>query len=63
MAHHFEFRVTVEVTRESGLFAARDEIAEQLRDAIEGADPGYVSGVGANGDSEYTVDSWEVEDV
>jgi hypothetical protein len=62
MAHTFEFIVRVSVDRDSGKFASRDEIAEQLRDAIEGADPGSVSGVGADGDSEYSVGDWTVED-
>jgi hypothetical protein len=56
----FEFTVKVTVERESGKFASRDEIAEELRQAIEYADPGSVSGVGADGDSEYAVTEWEV---
>lgn len=62
MSHRFTFKVTVETNRESGKFATRDEQADNIRDAIEGADPGYLSGLGDDGDSEYTVDSWEVED-
>ena len=62
MSHKFSFKVSVETNRESGKFATRDEQADSLRDAIEGADPGYLSGLGDYGDSEYTVDLWEVED-
>lgn len=62
MSHRFTFKVTVETNRESGKFATRDEQADNIRDAIESADPGYLSGLGDYGDSEYTVDSWEVED-
>lgn len=62
MAHTFVFTVTVEVERDSGKFASRDDIAEQLRDELERADPGTVSGVGADGSSEYTVTRFEVED-
>lgn len=58
----FEFKVEVEVERVEGKFASKDEIAEQLRDDIERADPGSVSGVGADGSSEYEVTSWEVSD-
>jgi hypothetical protein len=56
----FTFTVEVEVERESGKFAARDEIEAELRDALEGSDPGEVSGVGADGDSVYTVADWSV---
>jgi len=54
------FTVEVEVERVQGKFASRDEISEQLLEAVEGADPGSVDGVGVDGDSEYEVTSWEV---
>jgi hypothetical protein len=63
MAHRFTLQVEVEVERESGLFASRDEIADELISALEGADPGDISGIGSNGDSAYSVTSWEVSDV
>lgn len=59
MAHTFRFVVTVEVERTTGQFATRDELADQLREAIEGADPGSLSG--DNG-GEYDVQSFEVEE-
>jgi hypothetical protein len=62
MAHRFTFTVTVEVDRESGKFAPRDEIADELIAWIENADEGGISGIGADGDSEYTVTSWDVEE-
>lgn len=62
MSHKFTFTVNVEVTRESGKFATRDDMADQIREAIEGADPGFLSGLGEDGMSEYTVDGWDVED-
>lgn len=52
-------QIEVEVERISGLFAPKDEIADQILSEIEGADPGSVTGVGANGDSEYEIVSWE----
>lgn len=55
----FTFTVTVEVERREGKFAARDEIVEQLRDAIESADPGEVEG--DNG-GVYEVVSFEVSE-
>jgi hypothetical protein len=54
----FTFKVTVEVERVEGKFASRDEIMEQLADALESADPGAVSG--DNG-GEYEVTSWAVD--
>ena len=55
----FTFTVTVEVERTQGKFATREELAEQLREAIEGADPGQLEG--DNG-GEYEVSSFEVEE-
>ena len=49
--------VSIEVQRTQGKFATRDELAEQIRDAIESADPGQLDG--DNG-GEYEVTSWEV---
>lgn len=56
----FEFTVTVEVERVAGKFASRDEVSEQLEAMLDGANEGMVDGVGADGDSEYEVVSWEV---
>ncbi len=53
-----EFTVRVEVERQQGKFAGRDELEEQLRDALESADPGQLEG--ENG-GEYEVTLWEVE--
>lgn len=58
----FDFLVSVEVERVEGKFAARDEVEEQLREAIEGADPGQVDGIGADGTSSYEVQSWDVQE-
>ena len=59
----FEFRVVVEVERESGKFASRDEVAESLREQLEGAGVDEVSGVGADGDTVYNVTDFSVEEV
>lgn len=61
MAHRFTFVVTVEVERESGKFAPRDEIAEQISEWLEAADEGQVCGIGADGESDYDVTNWSVE--
>jgi hypothetical protein len=62
LSHRFTFTVTVEVNRTSGKFASRDEIAEAIISEIEGTDPGSLDGLGADGESEYEVESWEVEE-
>ena len=56
----FHFKVTVEVERESGKFMSRDEVQEQLQDALEGADPGQVDG-GPDGDTVMSVIVWDVD--
>lgn len=58
----FTFTVEVEVERTEGKFAPKDEIADQLREAVEYANPGTVDGVGADGDSNYEVTDWNVID-
>lgn len=55
----FTFLVEVEVERETGKFASRDEVAEQLQSELEGADPGSIQ---AGEDGEYNVTSWSVEE-
>lgn len=54
----FTFTVTVEVEREEGKFASREDIGDQLAEAIEGADPGSVEG--ENGGT-YNTTEWTVE--
>jgi hypothetical protein len=53
----FVFIVTVEVEREEGRFASRDELQEQIVEALESADPQTVEG--GNG-GVYNVVTWEV---
>lgn len=60
MAHKFTITVEVEVERLEGKFASRDEMAEAIIEAIDGANPYDLSGLGADGDSTYDVTNWEV---
>jgi hypothetical protein len=53
----FRIVVEAEVERVEGLFASRDDLGEQLREEIEGADPGTLTG---ENDGEYEVTSFEV---
>jgi hypothetical protein len=55
----YRFIVDIEVLRTEGLFATRDELEDQLREAIESADPGTVEG--DEGGSYETVE-WTVDD-
>jgi hypothetical protein len=55
----FKFTVEVEVERTEGKFAGKDELADQLRDAIEESNPQEVEG--ENG-GRYDVTMWEVSD-
>lgn len=54
----FTFTVHVEVERTQGKFAPRYELADQLMEALDGANPDTLTG--DNG--EYEVSSWEVEE-
>ena len=63
MAHNFTLKVSVELNRVSGKFASRDEMLEALIGMVEGADEGQVDGIGADGESNYTIDMWEVEEL
>lgn len=55
-----EIRIEIEVERISGRFASREEIEEALQEEVTSADPGNLSGLGSEGDSEYEVTSWDV---
>jgi len=62
MAHKFTFTVSVELEREEGKFASREEMADAIREWLEGADEGAIYGIGADGDSTYNTTSWEVDE-
>jgi hypothetical protein len=55
----FEFIVSVEVERIEGKFASRDELAEQIQEALDNADPGELEGEA--GGSYQTV-TWGVQE-
>lgn len=64
MAHRFTVILEVEVERTEGKFASRDEIAEAIQEALSGAAEGEsLSGLGADGDSEYEITSSVVVEV
>lgn len=53
----FTFIVEIEVEREQGKFASRDELSEQLQQALDDANPGDLTG---EGEGQYTVTDWGV---
>lgn len=57
MGMRFTFTVEVELERSQGKFATRDEMQDQIIEALEGADPGSLTG---DNEGEYDVVSWEV---
>jgi hypothetical protein len=59
MAHVFTFAVEVTLEREQGKFVSREEMAEQLAEAIQDADPGSVD----VDESTYNVTDWSVNQV
>lgn len=56
----FTFTVEVEVERTQGKFATRDELADQIKDALENASPGDLQG---ENEGEYTINDWTVDEV
>lgn len=54
---HFTFIVEIDVEREQGKFATRDELREQLQQALDDANPGELTG---ESEGQYNVASWEV---
>ncbi len=64
MAHRFTVVIEVEVERTEGKFASRDEIAEAIQEALANAGEGdSLSGLGADGSSEYEITSSVVVEV
>jgi len=57
------FEVHVEVERVQGKFASKDDIADLISDWLETANEDSISGVGADGDSEYEILDWQVNRV
>lgn len=56
----FNFMLEAEVERVTGKFASREEIEAELLQALSDANPDMISGVGADGGSDYEITSWEV---
>lgn len=53
----FRFEIDVEIERITGKFATRDEMAEQIEEAIASANPDSLTG---ENEGEYEVVLWEV---
>jgi hypothetical protein len=65
MAHTFKVELEIVVERTEGKFASRDEIADAIRDALESTtiEGDSLSGLGADGSSDYDVVQATVVDV
>lgn len=57
----YQFLLTVEMERESGRFAPREELIEGIKEQIIDS-VGDVDGIGADGESSYTCLSVEVDE-
>jgi hypothetical protein len=58
------YLVTIEVERDSGMFASRDDISEILSEEIQSsAESASLSGLGPRSDSEYSVSDASVEEM
>ena len=55
----FTFVVEVEVERERGKFATRDEISGQIQSTLEEADPGQYE---TENQGDYATASWDVNE-
>lgn len=55
----FTLIVDVEIEHEAGKFATRDEIGEQLEQAVADAEPGELEG---DEGGQYVVTTWEVRE-
>lgn len=55
----FSFIVNASVERSQGRFSTREDIEEQLIEALDSANPGSITG---ENDGEYEVTDWSVED-
>lgn len=54
--------VDVEIERIQGKFASKEDLVAEILDSIESANPQSISGVGADGTSEYEITDWVVEE-
>lgn len=55
----FKFTVEIEVNRTTGKFPSRDDVAQELQDALDNANPGDLQ---VGDDSELEVSDWSVEE-
>ena len=53
----FVFTVEIEATRVEGKFATKDELADQIQEALESADPSQLDG---DDGGQYSIDDWTV---
>lgn len=59
----FIFEVTVEIERETGKFCPKDELGDELIEALEQADPGCIGSSSGDCNAVYNTIDWAVSDV
>lgn len=58
------FLISVEVERDEGKFASRDEISEKIIEEIDSSiDMVDLSGLGADGNSVYSISDWDIKEL
>ena len=55
-------KITADVQRVRGKFASKEEVIQEMISQMESANPYTVTGIGADGESEYEIMEWEVEE-
>jgi hypothetical protein len=57
---HFTYLIDIEIEKTEGKFASRDEMDEQIQEALGDANPENLTG---ENDGEYDVIQWDIEEV
>jgi hypothetical protein len=57
------FEVEIQLERVGGKFAPREEVVDALREQLEQAAGEGVSGVGADGDTEYEASDYTITEI
>lgn len=56
-----EFTVAIEIERVQGKMVTKDELAEEIEQALDSANPGDISGIGPDGNSSYEITDFVIE--
>ena len=56
-----QFTVDIEIERIQGKMVTKDELADEILESIEAANPSSLSGLGPDSNSEYEITDYVVE--